>query len=72
MFSVNCANCNELLRLPDDAAGKSIRCLKCQAAIHLPVNPVKTSGYSSGVLMREFVEKKKRRRPATPPKDSSQ
>jgi LSD1 subclass zinc finger protein len=33
MFIVHCANCNEPLRLPDDAAGKTIRCLKCMAII---------------------------------------
>jgi LSD1 subclass zinc finger protein len=33
MFIVHCANCDQPLHLPDDAAGKTIRCLKCKAVI---------------------------------------
>jgi phage FluMu protein Com len=33
-----CSQCNQLLRVPDTAAGKSARCPKCQALMTVPVN----------------------------------
>ncbi|HEV3143260.1 MAG TPA: hypothetical protein VGZ47_05175 [Gemmataceae bacterium] len=58
MFIVNCANCNEPLRLPDDAAGKTIRCLKCKVIILVPEKPPKPEGVSYGAETTDFVEKK--------------
>src|SRR5687767_5683286 len=31
-----CSQCNQLLRVPDDAGGKSARCPKCQALMAVP------------------------------------
>jgi LSD1 subclass zinc finger protein len=36
MFIINCACCKHPLKLPDDAAGKMIRCLKCKTVILIP------------------------------------
>jgi LSD1 subclass zinc finger protein len=33
MFILVCAGCEHPLKLPDDAAGKVIRCLKCKSII---------------------------------------
>jgi LSD1 subclass zinc finger protein len=59
MFIIICGNCNEPLRLPDEAAGKAVRCLKCKEVIMLPPDPAKISGYSNGFASRDFVEEEK-------------
>jgi phage FluMu protein Com len=35
-ISFRCSQCNQLLRVPDTAAGKSARCPKCQALMTVP------------------------------------
>jgi LSD1 subclass zinc finger protein len=60
MFVVNCAGCNQLLNLPDDAAGRTIRCVKCKVIILIPENP-KTGdqpSYSSMAETKDFVDKR--------------
>jgi len=41
MFVVHCPLCNAALRLPDEVAGKTIRCLKCQTIILVHQQPAK-------------------------------
>src|SRR4030095_14090459 len=33
-----CSQCNQLLRVPDDSAGKAARCPKCQALMTVPAS----------------------------------
>jgi len=33
MVIINCLDCNELIRLPDDAGGNMIQCLRCKSII---------------------------------------
>jgi LSD1 subclass zinc finger protein len=63
MFVVNCAGCDQLLRLPDDAAGQTIRCVKCKAIILIPENPNTGDepSYSSLAETTAYVEKKQRK-----------
>jgi phage FluMu protein Com len=37
-ISFRCSECNQLLRVPDTAAGKSARCPKCQALMTVPAS----------------------------------
>ena len=55
MFIVHCANCNEPLHLPDDAAGKTIRCLNCKAIIMISerLGSVEQPDYSSGTKTKD-------------------
>jgi len=38
MFILKCPLCQTALRLPDEAAGKSINCLKCKGVITVPLD----------------------------------
>ena len=33
MLIINCPDCNEFIRLPDDAGGNTIQCLRCKSII---------------------------------------
>src|SRR5262245_51774779 len=39
-----CGQCNQLLRVPDDSAGKHARCPKCQALMTVPASSSLASG----------------------------
>lgn len=35
-FDINCPNCSRLLRVPDDGAGKHVKCPQCQTVVLAP------------------------------------
>ena len=43
-----CTQCNQLLRVPDDSAGKAARCPKCQALLTVPAGQANSSFTSFG------------------------
>ena len=60
MFIVNCAGCNDTLRLPDHAAGKTIQCWKCKDIIWIAeFSPSgEKPSYSSRVKAKDLANKK--------------
>jgi hypothetical protein len=58
--------CNQTLRLPDQVAGKVIRCLKCKTIIMLPEKPAESADNSSAAEMIDFVEKDEPKSPNSP------
>jgi DNA-directed RNA polymerase subunit RPC12/RpoP len=50
MFAINCSRCNEQIKLPDDALGKTINCPKCKTLILIPDKPLKSTGELSTFL----------------------
>ena len=45
MVIINCPDCNELIRLPDDADGNTIQCLKCKSILLIREKRVGTPDY---------------------------
>jgi len=56
MVIINCPDCNELIRLPDDAGGNTIQCLKCKSIILIHEQPVGALVESSGEVTETFAE----------------
>ena len=52
-----CSQCNQLLRVPDDSAGKNARCPKCQSLMTVPAasSPVSTPAASSPASTNPFA-----------------
>jgi uncharacterized paraquat-inducible protein A len=44
VFTIKCPRCNEPIKLPDEALGKTISCPKCKELILIPTEPVKSTG----------------------------
>jgi uncharacterized membrane protein len=54
----NCTQCSQLLRVPDNSAGKSARCPKCQALMVVPAPSGETSapaGFSQPLPAKPFA-----------------
>jgi phage FluMu protein Com len=48
MFTIRCAVCKNPLNLPDEVAGKAIRCLRCKTLILVPRHPEENASYVVG------------------------
>jgi hypothetical protein len=44
VFTIKCSRCSALLKLPDEALGKTISCPMCKELILIPTEPVKSTG----------------------------
>jgi hypothetical protein len=44
VFTITCSRCNQPIKLPDEALGKTISCPKCKELILIPPEPVKSTG----------------------------
>jgi phage FluMu protein Com len=66
-----CGQCNQLLRVPDNSAGKNARCPKCQALMQVPSSsPAPLPGpfaASVALLHRSLPGPEHRRRVHFPP-----
>jgi hypothetical protein len=58
MFTSFCAACNKPIGLSDEAAGKSIRCLNCQAIILVPMQLPTDTEDSSGAQTKDYTHVK--------------
>jgi len=56
MFMIDCPACNESLKLPDEVAGKPIRCWKCMSVIWVPIQPVDELVSSSGTTSTDLFD----------------
>jgi len=57
MVFIKCLDCGELIRLPEDAKGNAIQCLRCKSIIQVGEQPigalVDSSGAETGLYLVE-------------------
>ena len=56
MITFNCTKCNHSYRVPDDYAGKRVRCKQCQTVNEIPQAQTKTGSDDSVAAFNQLLQ----------------